>query len=183
MKKTTSLVLTALFTALIAVGAFIKIPIPNVPITFQLFFVLLGGVLLGGKLGFLSALIYMVLGLVGIPIFTGGGGFGYVFQPTFGYIIGFCFGALAAGLIAHKVPNPSYKRLLLANFCGLIIIYIFGIIYYWVVKKFYVGEGVGFYTLMLYCFLLPVPGDIILCFLNALVGKRLIPVIKKRASN
>lgn len=183
MNKTKSIVLTALFTALIAIGAFIRIPIPNVPITFQLFFVLLAGVLLGGARGSLSALFYMILGLVGVPIFTGGGGFGYIFKPTFGYIIGFCFGALVTGFIAHRRPNPSYKRLLAANFCGLAVIYVFGIIYYWLITKFYIGNSIGFYTLMLYCFLLPVPGDIILCFFNALIGKRLIPVLKKQLSN
>lgn len=85
MTKTRSLVYCALFTALIAVGAFIKIPIPVVPFTLQYLFTMLAGILLGS----LSVLAYMILGLIGLPIFSEGGGIGYVFKPSFGYIIGF----------------------------------------------------------------------------------------------
>lgn len=89
MTKTRSLVYCTLFTALIAVGAFIKIPIPVVPFTLQYLFTMLAGILLGSRLGSLSVLAYMILGLIGLPIFSEGGGIGYVFKPSFGYIIGF----------------------------------------------------------------------------------------------
>ena len=92
----------AIFTALIAVGAFIKIPVPPIPFTLQTMFVVLAGLMLGGNMGGISALLYMILGLIGIPIFTGGGGIGYVLKPTFGYIIGFCVGAYAIGKISYK---------------------------------------------------------------------------------
>ena len=61
MTKTRSLVYCALFTALIAVGAFIKIPIPVVPFTLQYLFTMLAGILLGSRLGSLSVLAYMIL--------------------------------------------------------------------------------------------------------------------------
>ena len=67
---TRNMVLCALFAALIAIGAFIRIPVPYVPITFQGFFVLLAGFLLGPKYGAASMLIYIAVGLVGIPVFT-----------------------------------------------------------------------------------------------------------------
>ena len=67
-----------MFAALIAVGAFIRIPIPYVPFTLQLFFTTLAGLLLGPKLGAASSLVYMITGLIGIPIFTEGGGPGYI---------------------------------------------------------------------------------------------------------
>ena len=74
------MVLCAMFAALIAVGAFIRIPIPYVPFTLQLFFTTLAGLLLGPKLGAASSLVYMITGLIGIPIFTEGGGPGYIFR-------------------------------------------------------------------------------------------------------
>ncbi len=92
--KTTDMVLCAMFAALIAVGAFIRIPIPYVPFTLQLFFTTLAGLLLGPKLGAASSLVYMITGLIGIPIFTEGGGPGYIFKPSFGYIIGFVLARL-----------------------------------------------------------------------------------------
>ena len=78
MTKTKSIIYCGLFTALIAVGAFIKIPVPVVPFTLQYLFTMLAGLLLGAHLGSLSVFAYMVLGLAGLPIFTEGGGLWYV---------------------------------------------------------------------------------------------------------
>ena len=79
MKKgrTKNLVLIALFAALVAIGAFIKIPMPLVPITLQFAFCLLAGEVLGVK-GGTAVLIYVIMGLIGLPVFTEGGGFMYV---------------------------------------------------------------------------------------------------------
>lgn len=177
--KMKDITLISLFTALIAIGAFIRIPIPVVPFTLQFLFTMLAGLLLGGKLGALSVGIYIVLGLVGLPIFTQGGGIGYIFTPTFGYIIGFCVGAYITGNIANKVTNPSYKRLYTANFIGLGIVYLFGMIYYYLISNFYLDSPIGLWPLFLYCFILAVPGDIVLCIIAATIAKRIIPVIRK----
>ena len=74
MNRTKNLMYCSLFTALIAVGAFIKIPIPVVPFTLQFLFTTLAGLLLGSKMGAVSVIAYMVLGLVGLTIFSEGGG-------------------------------------------------------------------------------------------------------------
>ena len=103
--KIRDITMVALFSALVCIGAFIKIPIPALPITMQVFFVLLAGMLLGSKKGALSVLIYMLLGLVGLPIFAAGGGFAYVLKPSFGYIIGFLVAAFAMGRICEKNFN------------------------------------------------------------------------------
>ena len=105
--STRELVWAALFSALIAVGAFIKIPLGVVPLTLQLFFVILAGLLLGARLGFIAVFTYVAIGLLGIPVFTRGGGIGYVLQPTFGYILGFCFAAFVAGLIVEKSAKKT----------------------------------------------------------------------------
>ena len=84
MTKTKSLIYCGLFTALIAVGAFIKIPVPVVPFTLQYLFTMMAGLLLGPKLGALSVTFYMLLGLAGLPIFSEGGGIWYIFKPSFG---------------------------------------------------------------------------------------------------
>ena len=73
MNRTKNLMYCSLFTALIAVGAFIKIPIQVVPFTLQFLFTTLAGLLLGSKMGAVSVIAYMVLGLVGLPIFSEGG--------------------------------------------------------------------------------------------------------------
>ncbi|MCI8814945.1 MAG: biotin transporter BioY [Lachnospiraceae bacterium] len=179
-EKTRDMVLCAMFVALIVAGAFIKIPIPVVPFTLQYLFTMLAGLLLGGKMGALSVCIYMFLGLAGLPIFAQGGGIGYIFQPSFGYIIGFAAGAYVTGNIANKTSRPGFKRLLSANFLGLGIVYLFGMAYYYLISDLYLGTPIGLWPLFLYCFLLAVPGDIALCIVGAILGKRLIPLIKER---
>lgn len=178
--KTKELPFIALFAALIAVGAFIRIPIPVVPFTLQFLFTMLAGILLGGKNGAYSVLCYILIGLLGIPIFAEGGGPAYVLKPSFGYLIGFSVASFVTGTIANRVMAPSFQRLMTANFIGLGIVYLVGMAYYWMIYTFYIGSGIGFWTLFLYCFLLAVPGDILLCVLAAVLGKRLIPYIRKR---
>lgn len=178
-KTTKDLILCAFFTALITVGAFIKIPVPVVPFTLQFLFTMLAGLLLGGKRGFLSVSVYLLMGLLGLPVFAEGGGITYVLKPSFGYLIGFAVAAYVTGVLANQVPNPGYKRLLAADFIGLGIVYLFGMSYYYVLSNFYLGDPIGLWPLFLYCFLLAVPGDILLCILGAFIGRRMIPLIRK----
>ena len=92
----------ALFVVLMIVSAFIRIPIPYVPLTFQTVVAVLAGLLLGAKWGTISVAVYVFMGLLGLPVFSDGGGFAYVLQLTFGYIIGFVAAAFAAGMVRGK---------------------------------------------------------------------------------
>lgn len=177
--KTADMVLCAMFAALIAVGAFIRIPVPYVPFTMQLFFTTLAGLLLGPKWGAASSLVYMITGLIGIPVFTEGGGPGYIFKPSFGYIIGFVIGAYVTGIIASKSSKPSFKRLLAASLAGLVIVYTLGMVYCYMISNFYLGTDMSVKTVFLYCFLFIVPGDFALCFLAAFLSQRLLPVLNR----
>lgn len=176
--KTRDLVLCALFVALIAVGAFIHIPTPLVPVSLQYLCVMLAGLILGGKLGAASCFIYMMLGLIGVPIFTHGGGPGYVFQPSFGYIIGFVVGAFVIGTIAYSKNRPSFLRVLAANISGMLTVYIFGMVYYYLMSMFYLNDPIGLWPLFLHFFLMTIPVDTVYCILCAVIAKRLIPMLK-----
>ncbi|MDE6202073.1 MAG: biotin transporter BioY, partial [Lachnospiraceae bacterium] len=122
--------LCALFTALTAVGAFIRIPVPVVPFTLQFLFTMLAGLLLGGKLGAVSVALYAFLGLVGLPIFAEGGGFWYILKPSFGYIIGFIVASYVTGKMTEKLDGLTFGKILAANFTGLAIVYGAGMVYY-----------------------------------------------------
>ncbi len=171
--------LCALFTALTAVGAFIRIPVPVVPFTLQFLFTMLAGLLLGGKLGAVSVGLYALLGLIGLPIFAEGGGFWYLLKPSFGYIIGFVVASYVTGKMTEKLEGLTFWKILAANFAGLAIVYGLGMIYYYIICNFVINTPIGVWPLFLYCFLLAVPGDICLCFLAAALAKRLKPALAK----
>ena len=149
---TRQLTMTALFVALIAVGAFIRVPLPNCPFTLQILFTTLAGIVLGSRLGAASVGIYIVLGLIGVPIFTSGGGPGYILQPTFGYLI---------GLLAGSILN-------------LFIVYGLGMIYLYFIMNLYLGKPIGVEAVIITCFLIPVGPDIFLCAVAASLGKRIV---------
>ena len=96
------LILAALFAALTAVGAFIKLPISIVPITLQVFFVFFAGLSLSPYAALLSQSAYLIIGLAGVPVFTGGGGISYALTPTFGYLLSFLLMAPMTSFLARK---------------------------------------------------------------------------------
>lgn len=177
--NTLALVYCAMFTVLIAVGAFIKIPIPVVPFTLQFLFTMLAGLLLGGRLGAVSVAVYIALGLAGLPIFAEGGGLWYLLKPSFGYIIGFCIASYVTGKMVEKMDRFSIAKCLFANFTGLLIVYSAGMVYYYLICNYVINTPIGLWPLFLYCFILAVPGDICLCILAAFLTKRLRPIIRK----
>ena len=123
--KTRDITYTAIFTALTIVGAQIAIPIGQVPITLQIFFVLLSGLVLGARFGFLSQALYLLMGAMGLPVFAGlTGGFAYIYGPTGGYLIAFPVAAFLVGWISKK--RGSTLRNLVASLAGIAVIYIFG---------------------------------------------------------
>ncbi len=180
--RTLRLVLIALSVALIAVGAFIKIPlgIGLVPISLQCAFAILCGLLLGARDSFFAVLIYLIMGLIGIPIFTAGGGFGYVFQPTFGYLLGYLFAIPIGALIARGVKNtsrPKLWRCLLGAFCALVIVYTFGVIYMYLMLNFYMGKAMEMSRAWLTGCAVFLPTDTCFCIIAALAAHRIVPLV------
>jgi len=119
-------VLVALFAVLTAVGAFVRVPLP-VPFTLQVPAALLAGVALGPWLGAASQLAYLAVGLLGLPVFAGGGGPGYVLSPTFGFLAGFVAGAWASGLVCGDPARSGWARMTLGLALGIVAIYLIGV--------------------------------------------------------
>ena len=174
--KTRALTYCGLFVALIAIGAFIKIPVPVVPFTLQYLFTMLAGLLLGRRWGTMAVLTYVLLGLIGLPIFAEGGGLWYVFKPSFGYLIGFAIGTWLTAYLAEKNPRQKISHYLAANFAGLLIVYALGMVYYYIVCNYVINTPIALWPLFLYCFILAVPGDICLCIVAAFMVKRIKPL-------
>lgn len=175
--KTKDLALMALFIVLIIVGTFITIPLPLCPINLQPFFVVLTGLMLGGKKGSFSVLGYVLLGLVGVPVFTHGGGIGYVLQPTFGFMLGYIIAAFIIGSVSSS-GNQTVFRFTMAGLCGLAVVYGVGLAYYWCISKYYLQSDIGVWTILVNCFFVPLPKDIVMCIPAAVLAKRLLPIVK-----
>ncbi|SES75995.1 biotin transport system substrate-specific component [Methanococcoides vulcani] len=122
------MVYASLFAALTAIGAYITIPLGPIPFTLQVVFVLLAGAMLGSKWGAISMIVYTLLGIAGLPVFSGGAsGIGVILGPTGGYIIGFIAAAFIVGFLFEK--NRTEKVLFNAIYVlmGSVVIYAFGL--------------------------------------------------------
>lgn len=121
------LVLTGLFAALTAAGAFLRIPLEPVPFTLQPLVVFLTGAVLRPRLALLSQLVYLAVGLLGLPVFARGGGPAYVLQPTFGFLVGFALGAWVVSLVSHAGQRESRARDAVGLLAGLAVVYACGV--------------------------------------------------------
>lgn len=175
--NTRTLTRTALFAALTAAGAFIRIPLGYSSITLQFFFTAMAGCLLGPVWGPVSQAVYVALGLIGLPIFTQGGGLTYLLQPTCGFLIGLIPAAWVIGLLtAHRPPHPV--RTALACLAGLAVLYAVGLTYMTVILNQYMGKAMDF-SAILWAGMLPfLPGDM----LKIAVTAALAPLLQKRLS-
>ncbi len=178
--KSKNITLVALFTALTAIGAFISIPLGPVPITLQSFFVILSGILLGPKLGALSQVLYIFLGLIGIPIFSGfSGGLQHILKPSFGFIIGFVFAAYIAGKISHPSSNISSAKIWISSTIATLIIYLFGLPYMYYVLNVIMGSALSIRDIIYMGCILFLPGDILKIIVSSIIGMKILPIMKR----
>ena len=168
---TKDMAICGLFASLIAVGAFLKIVIPvgvdTMNFTLQWLFVLLAGLLLGSKRAFYSVTTYLVIGLVGFPVFARGGGPAYLIRPTFGFL-----------------HSSKIRTWILAAAIGYVIYYGTGILYFYFITHFIVvtPNTVGWAAIFaVYCLPTMFP-DGLLCILAIMLAARLRPVVSQMLS-
>ena len=118
------------FALLTAAAAQVRVPLPftPVPVTGQTFAVLLAGAALGSRAGAASQGLYVLLGLGGLPFFSGGnGGWDYATGPTLGYLVGFVVAAAVVGSLAERQQDRTIATALPAFLAGTVVIYLFGV--------------------------------------------------------
>ncbi len=177
--QTRDLILTALFAALTAIGAFLKIPTPISSFTLQFFFTCMAGVLLGTSLGALSQAVYVLLGLVGLPIFTLGGGFSYVLQPTFGFLLGLIPAAAVIGYISHR-GGCRPVSILLACVAGLAVLYVIGLPYMHLILTLYLNKPWTLWQTVRDGMLIFLPWDALKIAVSAALGSQLCPRLSRQ---
>lgn len=167
------MVLVGIFTALMCIGAFLRVPLPPVAVSLQSLVVLLSGLVLGPKLGPVVQVVYIALGLVGVPVFTEGGGIAYIFKPSFGYLLGFIPAAWIIGKTLPGAGGQGLGRFLTAAIGAHLVIYALGLPYLYVALNFFGGTAVPFTALAKTGFLIFLPGDIIKSIFFVAVARRI----------
>lgn len=175
MKQTTrSMILSALFAALCAILSQIYFPLPFTPIIINLatIAVFMAGGLLGAKWGAVSMAVYVLLGLVGLPVFSGfSGGPGVLAGPTGGYIIGYIVAAAVTGLLSAK--STTFGRYALAMTAGMLSYDILGTLW------FMISTNTSFGPSLVMCVLPFLPGDALKILLSALLCKKIAPIVRR----
>jgi len=165
--------LISLFAALTAVGAFISIPLYPVPLTLQTLFTLLAAMTLGSVMGASSQIIYVLLGVIGLPVFAGfKAGIGILFGPTGGFLFGFIISAYVIGRIIETIKEKNIFYYLLAGLIGTIIIYIIG------VTQLSLITGIGIKKAIAVGMLPFLPGDILKIIAASFIASKLKPIIE-----
>jgi biotin transport system substrate-specific component len=169
--------------ALIAVGAYLQIPLPvgPVPLVLQNLFVLLAGLLLGSRWGLASVGIYLLVGAIGLPVFVGGkGGLAHFLGPTGGYLLGFAACALVAGYVTEtrqkfasaETPGSPVLYDILAVTLGSLMIYLLGVPWLKLVASVSWEKAVGVGMLPF------LPGDALKAAAAILLARAIRPMVK-----
>ena len=164
--NTRDICMMALFTAFTAVMAQISVPMPlGVPMTMQTFAIMLAGMVLGARKGFVSVLVYVLLGIVGVPVFAKlSGGLGIVFGPTGGFILSFPLMAWIVGLGAERGGAAAVTVGLIA---GTVVNYAGGML------MFCLFTGQSMETAFMACVFPFIPTGVIKAVMAALIGMKL----------
>lgn len=182
--KTFQLTLAAMFAALIAVGSWISIPLPftPVPINLATLFVFLTGAILGAKWSLAAVGVYLALGAVGAPVFSGfSSGVGILVGPTGGYLIGYLVGAVIIGLLTAKIAHSSSASSKSVKFIALILSFVVGLtaLYALGTAWFIHVTGQTLMAAIMACIVPFLIGDALKILAAALLAMRLKPFVDK----
>ena len=171
--KTKDITLISLFVAITIILSQIVIPLTPVPLSLSLVAVYLSGALLGWKRGGITQITYLLIGAVGLPVFSSAkGGIPVLFGPTGGYIFGYVAAAIITGLIIEKAKKMDLYIIIGAMTAGLISCYLLGSIWLGMITE------IGFIK-ALYVGVIPfIPGDIIKILVSSMIVKKLPQIIK-----
>lgn len=171
--KVRDLVRVGFFTSLTIIGAMISIDLGTIPITMQTVCVLLSGLVLGPRLGTYSQISYLLLGLIGLPVFAGGrGGLQSLVSPSFGFILGFVIAAYVTGFIVERLGYSSFN-IILSLIVGTVVIFLVGIAYMDFILNGYLNKDLNMMEILKIGLIPFIPGEILKISLGSLVAIRI----------
>lgn len=174
--KIKDLCIMAISLAIIIVASKINIQIGPIPLTLQTFSVFIVSLLLGSFKAFIVFLVYIILGLIGIPVFSSGGGIAYIYMPSFGFIIGFLVSAPIIGIASKS--NKFYLKYIL-SMVGLLIINVCGVSFMYIIFNYYKGVNKDLLNILQIGVLPFIIKDIFTVILSCIIYSRLKVIIYK----
>lgn len=175
--KSTKIALVGVMVALISVSAFLRIPFPVMPLTMQMFTIMATPMILGPYYSFAAVFIYIALGLIGLPVFSTGGGPAYVLQPSFGFLIGFLISTIPSGFIC-RIKN-NFWVLLAGGFTAFITIHLVGGLGFWLNMNYVQGKALSFTGAFVLAVLPFIPFDFIKLICAALIAVRINKLLRR----
>lgn len=174
----------AMFVALMVVGAKINIVLPigtGVTVSLQIMFAVITGLLIGPRDGLISLLVYLLLGLIGLPVYAHGGGVAYVLRPTYGFLIGFAAAAWLSGFMINRFRKKSLMAFIISGEIGMLSYYVMGLLYFALMSNLLLRDAqpIGFRELMTVWFLSTVGIDAIIAGVGSLVAYKVAPALGK----
>ena len=177
--RTLDMAYIALFAVLMAVCAWVTIPMPKpfVQFTLQTFAMFMALVMLGGRRGLYAMVVYLLLGAVGVPVFSGfRGGLGVLLDTTGGYLVGFVAAAVVYWVITAKLGEADRVKTT-ACVLALVVCYAFGTLWYLLLYTRATGS-IGLTTVLGWCVLPYIVPDLLKLALALLLSKRVSPYLK-----
>ena len=167
------IILCSMFTVLMVIGAYIKIPVFAVPFTLQFMFTNLACLILGKKLSVISASLYVLIGILGVPVFAQGGGIGYIFNQNFGFVLGFISGNFFGGIMLEKIKTDGIFKYFISGILNLLCVYITGMIYFFLISTFYLDNISILLSAIPVILFICLPGDIFVLILTCFMARRI----------
>ena len=176
--KTKNLTICAVFTALLCILSIITIPIGTIPFTLSTLGIMLCGALLGAKKGTVAVILYILIGLIGIPVFSGlRGGFQVIVSPTGGFIFGYIPMVIVIGLLTSVQPKKKLPKILwISGACilGSFVCYALGTL------QFMYLQHIGFTESVFACVIPFIPFDILKSVITGYIYNKLTYLIQAR---
>lgn len=173
----------AMMMALLIITAKLVIPLPLFDyLSLQIITIYLIYPLLGTKYGLIVTFSYLILGLIGLPIFASGGGIFYIFKPSFGFLLSFATFPLIQAALSKLFWGKKWlllKKILIINYSGLFYLYLIGLLYKCLILFFYLKETNVLYSVLAVSTLIDLSCDILLVFVASLLTYKLLPLIHK----
>ncbi len=174
-----NITLCSLFVALFTIGAYIKIPLPFMPLTFQGQICLVCAMILSTKASVITTSAYLVMGVLGLPVFASSAGFGFFTEPTAGYILSFIPASFVTGLMCHNCDFRSTKSIYLATLPGLFIIEVCGSLYLYFIYTYYLKTAIDLFDFVVWGFLITTAKDLLVNIPFCKLVKRLRPALAR----